>query len=221
MKKLIVLFTILCAANALNGMEPLKPERGCYVGLGMENLPQNVQVLIIKALNRGDNLIDTINDIKATSMTNTTLKQLVYAEYGDFSNIDGFTELVHVLARKFHTSPFRVAEKFDTAMAEKYVELYSKLELAVLDADKGFVQQLIAKGADATGHPTLLHLAISAMRNGMRIAPIIKLLLEEGVDPNATNGDGKTALERLNEWRYNAPEYETIKALLEKAMEEQ
>jgi hypothetical protein len=200
-------------------LSSMEPEHGRYVGLGIESLPHNAQVLIIKALNSGNNLNNTINDIKAMSMTNKALQKIINAEYGDFSNLAGFTKLAHILAKKFHTSPFQVAEQFYTSAAEKYVELYSNLERAVVESDILYAKQLILKGADVTAYPTILYLAIAAIHNGKRVAPIVKLLLSKGANPYATGKNGETPLDRLNRLHQNAPEYEQIKLLLENAMQ--
>ncbi len=111
MKKLTVLFTLLCTASALNGM---KPERGRYVGMG--DLPPEVQAIIVSYLHTYDNLNDIVKAIKATSETNRQLKEIVNEEYGDPKK---FKALVHVLANKFNTATKNIAEQLGTAFHHK------------------------------------------------------------------------------------------------------
>ena len=85
MKKIALLFTLLCA-GALNGME--QPEQGHYVGLA--ELSPEIQVMIIQTLNTYDktfspekNLTNTVNAIKAMSETNKQLNEVVNDMYGN------------------------------------------------------------------------------------------------------------------------------------------
>jgi len=105
MKKIALLLTILCAGQ-LYGME--NPNQD-----GMAGLPPEVQVLIIQALKSGNDLDAVIKGIKNASEISKSLKQIINAEYGDFSNLKGFTALAHMLAKKFpKENPKTIAEKF-------------------------------------------------------------------------------------------------------------
>src|SRR6476660_2972139 len=100
MKKIVLLFTILCV-GALNGME--QPQKGHYGGLA--ELSPEIQVMIIQSLNTYDknltpeeNLTNIVNAIKAMSETNKQLHAVVNDMYG---NLKGFTALVVILAEQF------------------------------------------------------------------------------------------------------------------------
>jgi len=83
------------------------------------SLPQEVQILIIQALNTGQDLDQTIDAIKAMSITNKALNQMINKMY----DLKGFTVLVNMLANKFKTSHQTIANKFNTDVAKRYLEL--------------------------------------------------------------------------------------------------
>ena len=133
MKKLILMCAMICASQ-LYGMEKEKPsqrqsrlqrmynylfgtEESQQPQLGDWNsLPQEVQILIIQALNTGQDLDQTIDAIKAMSITNKALNQMINEMY----ELKGFTVLVHMLANKFNISTDEVAHKFNTKVAMEY-----------------------------------------------------------------------------------------------------
>ncbi len=156
MKKMTLLFTILCAGQ-LYGMEPeLNPAIW-----GQEQLPNDVKTLVMVTLAQsGDNLDLAINNIKKASLINKTLNQMINAAYG---NLQGFTKLVHMLADKFDKPTKTVAEKFGTPVAKQYIELgdllISKIGLIRFYREGiSEVTQLIKNGADvnySAGGPTI------------------------------------------------------------------
>jgi len=121
MKKITLLFTLLCVA-ALNGME--NPERNDYKGFG--GLSPEIQVMIIRSLNIHDTLYNIIKAIKATSLVDKELNEIVNGEYG---NLAGFTALLHTLANKFpDATKENMATLFNTEIANKYLELNRDFE---------------------------------------------------------------------------------------------
>ncbi len=226
MKKIALLLTLLCA-GALNGME--QPEQGHYVGIGMENLPDDVKPIIITYLNQYNNLDDTIYAIKAVSLTNKSLNKMINEKYG---NLKGFTALVHMLAAKFPiifmgkedsrgfrsgytSSPGKIANLFNTPTAKEYVNLGTTLLEAVKNNDINRITQLIKQGADVHYyHNDCISPLIQATYYGN--AEIVKLLLDSGVNPNFNHNDTGIALEYI---KRDKPEAETIEQLLKAAME--
>lgn len=133
MKKIALLFIILCAGH-LYGMK--RPAGEHYVENDIRSelkpeiwgqLPEEVKALIMIALAQSDDDIDeTINNIKKVSLINKTLNQMINVEYG---NLQGFTQLVHILADKFAVTTSIIAEGFKTSVAKQYIELGKNLIL--------------------------------------------------------------------------------------------
>ncbi len=152
MKKIALLFTILCA-GALYGMKRIqsRSKYGHYVS--MAELSPEIQVMIIQALNTYDknlnpeeNLVNIINAIKAMSATNRQFNTIVNDIYG---NLAGFTALVHILGKKFNINTDVIATKFETPIAEKYIQLGQNLMKETVQLDPiNKVVQLIEQGAD-------------------------------------------------------------------------
>jgi len=190
MKKIALLFTIL-SASMLNGMETIEPKHGRHVGLGIEDLPRDIQAVIISYVHTYDNPDDLIHALKALSKTNTTLQKMIYAKYGDFNNLQEFTTLVHVLANKFGLGTQDIAKKFKTSIAAQYVELGDKLKRS-LSASKNIystteyideITKLIEQGADVNyfnefNGKTPLHQAVIDLK-----PEVVKLLLDHGANP--------------------------------------
>jgi hypothetical protein len=112
MKKMVLLVTMVCA--------------GQLYGMGdMSKLPKEVQVLVIQALNSGKDIDATINAIKTASRTSKALNQMINEQY-NYNNLKGFDALVDVFAKKFPALSHRlIAEKFNTPISKKYVEINS------------------------------------------------------------------------------------------------
>jgi hypothetical protein len=194
MKKLTLLLTLLCA-NQLYGMEPEQTQ-----GLGyFSGLPKDIHQEIIRALINSKNLEQAVQTVNIAS----ALRGVRY------DNIKDFTRLIHMLAKKFNTSPEKVAMQFKTSVATKYCDLCEKLKTT---RDVTEAQKLIDDGADVNCS-FLLGLAILDQKP----AAMIELLLSYGANPH-TKGGVKTALEVLNDMDRYSPEYEQIKLLLEEAM---
>jgi hypothetical protein len=150
MKKIALLFTIVCAGQ-LYGME--QPERGYYTGIA--ELSPEIQVMIIQALNTYDskltpeeNITKIVNAIKALSITNKQLHAVLSDMYGDLKS---FTLLVGTLAEKFPSiSKEGIAKEFNTPMAKKYINLgHELLNFAELGNKNTEISKLIKEsGAD-------------------------------------------------------------------------
>lgn len=163
----------------------MEPER-----IGMEELPPEVQVLIIQALNSYKNLDDVIKAIKAMSLTNKQLNTVLNDIYS-LENQKRFIKLIHVLAKKFNTTTESIAIELATPAAKKYFELGSALMNEILiealvtgpNCVINKITTLIQQGADVnyttSENLTPLKLAVT------RLYPnIVKLLLNVGAEPN-------------------------------------
>ena len=149
MKKLILLFTIVCAGQ-LYGMEP-EHKMGDF-----GELPKDVHNEIKMALASNDTLEETIKAIKVASV-------LWGARYDSLEN---FTKIAHRLANEFGVSTSEVADKFGTSIAKKYNELGSKLiGNLVYSDDPGAIDRivrLIEDGADVNfGSDAFRHTPLS------------------------------------------------------------
>jgi len=214
MKKIALLFTILCA-GPLNGMALPKPDELNPALSG--KLPEDVKPIIIMALSQsGDNLNSAIRTIKKASLNNKTLQRIINEKW---AGLKGFTTLVHKLANKFNTSTQEVAQKFKTPAAKQYLNLSNKLILAInYDVPINQIKQLINQGADVnytfdtafynTGATPLTR---AVVYNGI---PTIKLLLNSGANPNLKDSFGKSAFE----WVQKFITDEETKQLLDQAM---
>lgn len=202
MKELILLFSIVCAAGQLYGMEPANP----YKSL----LPELKREIINIALTR-DNLDEAVGMIQGLS----TLHNVRY------DNLSDFTRLVHMLANKFNALPSIVAEGFKTLTAQKYLKLSRELyEIMLRKNNIPEAQKLIAKGADILYEPALIYFIVSDY--DLSISPFekIKFLLNHGADPNVKYHE-QTALDLLNDFNEHGEtvtQYKEIKSLLEAAM---
>lgn len=200
MKKLTVLLSLLCAASALNGMEAPEPKHERGHDFVLEDLPKDMQVLIIQALNADASLKDTINGIKAASMTNKALQQIVYEEYGDFHNLQGFTKLAHILADAFNTSCYEVATAFNTSIAKEYLTYSERLMKSLTYLMNMYqsvnpvasIQFSIEHGADVNYSDKDMNTPLKKAQNGNlqpsklkepQLVDTIKLLLEHGAKP--------------------------------------
>jgi len=244
MKKIALLCIILCAcASSLNSMESSfakasdfaqtfgkgwstdttkTDERGHYVGLGIEDLPRDIQGVIVSYVHTYDNPDDLIHAIKALSKINTTLQKMIYAKYGNFTNLQEFTALVHVLANKFGLGTQEIAEKFKTSIAAQYVELGDKLKRS-LSASKNMyntteyideITKLIEQGADVNYFKevngiTPLHQAVTDLK-----PDVVRQLLNHGANPYLKYF-GLTALEWIQKIYKAKPENHQAKEILE------
>lgn len=200
MKKIALLFTILCAGQ-LYGME--NPERGRHIGL--EDLSPEIQVMIIHALNTYDNLDDVINSIKASSLTNQQLNAVVNDMYG---NLPGFKKLAHTLANKFNTSVVEIAQKFNTPASRQYINLIVQLIRAIENRQIDMVTQLIKQGADINllmidnmGYyiTPLLYAALRPSGLTAKDVAIVQLLINSGANPNIKTHLGNTVLDEIKQ----------------------
>jgi hypothetical protein len=209
MKKLTLLFTLLCAANALNGMEPTSlyelqrtgPERSCYVGMEIEDLPQGVQTSIASYLRAYNNLDALIKAIKTTSMPNKLLMQIIMSE--KYENQKKFTALVHMLADTFNISTAAVAQKFATPAAMLYVQLGNALLIAASHNDFDKVMELFNQHADFnynTEQERTTPLLNAALANNQQM---VQFLIKLKANPYFIHPNGMTA---LNVLQYQQPQ---------------
>ncbi len=213
MKKIaLLLFTLLCV-SALNGME--NPESDNYKGLG--GLSPEIQVTIISYLKEYNNLENIINAIKATSLVDKELNEIVNGEYG---NQKGFTKLLITLLNKFnginkpshsaiHLYTREMVEKFRTPTAKKYLQILTTVseELKdILRIDESLAHSLnpikisqFVKNGDNINFFNIYGttLLLRALEMSMPVSSI-KLLLEAGANPNATDNKNKGVFEYLD-----------------------
>src|SRR5258708_39238807 len=95
MKKILLVCALICVGQ-LYGMEKEQKQENWNL------LPREVQVLVIQALNSGNTLDEVIKSIKSLSLVNKELNSIVNETYG---NLEQFTALVHLLAKKFKNEP--------------------------------------------------------------------------------------------------------------------
>ncbi len=139
MKKIALLFTIVCAAGQLYGME----------AQNIMGLPEDVRNEIIrKALAASDTLEEAIKAIKVGALRGV-----------NYDNPKDFTKLVHVLAKKFDLDTATVAQEFRTTTVANIAKNYliqSRMLLKLIasyDADDiqiliDDIKKLISYGAD-------------------------------------------------------------------------
>jgi hypothetical protein len=142
MKKLILLFTIVCSAGQLYGMEPeLNPTL-------WEQLPKELkQEIISTTLATSNSVDDAVNAIKALgtlhgvryntqaaigllikTLPNDPDKAINQVKNLQGTTLEAFTTLVHLVSDKFpEIATEAIAEKFETPTAQKYVELGNAL----------------------------------------------------------------------------------------------
>jgi hypothetical protein len=215
MKKLILLFTVTCIAGQMYGMGP---ERGRYIG--MADLPKEVQVLIIQALNKSKNrwgnvnIDEVIHAIVAMSLTSKALNEIVNEAYG---NQKGFKALINELATvdvgrnpPHFKKRSDIAQKFKTEAARNYVELGNALAEAVQKNNIEKVTELLEQGADVnfdsgiwTYHPRHVYrmMPLSYVVRCHNVA-MIKLLLSFGAEV-----ESKKYYEELGEDRHYLHEF--------------
>jgi hypothetical protein len=235
MKKLILLFTIVCA-NQLYGMEPSP----------WEQLPKELQEKIVNtALATSKSVDDAVNAIKAfgtlhkvhystqaaTNLLMKTLPNDLHKAINAVKNLQGttpqdFTKLMHILADKFNTNTLSIASEFinlnlNKTTAQNYIELSKKL-LAIMLGKNNIpeAEKLIAEGADILYEPALIYLIIENSILATSLLEKIKFSLDHGADPSVKY-KGETALYLLddyNEYGGAIPEYKQIRPLLKEAI---
>ena len=149
-----------------------------------KSLPKDLKQEIIKmALATSSTLNEAIKTIK-------TMSALWGIEY---DNLKDFTQLMHILADKFDTTTYDIAQKFNSGTSRLYLKLGTELGDAIRAKNVDEVIRLISMGSDVNfienktyffetkkyrGNTPLIH-AI-AFPNPI----IVKILLEKGANPN-------------------------------------
>ncbi len=201
MKKIALFFTIACAGQ-LYGMEsqPIK------FGEEWKNLPHEVIYLILQS---GNNLDDAIKNIVKASAINKELNN-------ELNDLKGFTKIVHMIADEFNSTTADVAKKFETPTSTTYLALVDKLRSAMLHNNVNEVAQVIEKGVDVNYNfkPFFNATGASLLARAVYLEniEIIKLLLDNGANPNLKDIFGKTVFEWAEEC---IPNDEGSKQLLE------
>lgn len=176
MKKLILLFTILCA-GALNAMEP-EQKMGAFGELPKELHPEIVK----KAL-------ESSNTPKKAVKAITVASALQGVKY---DNLEDFTRLVHRVAKKFKVPVNIIATEFGTPTAKTYITLSENLGNAVKNGQTKEVEQLINQGADVhflVNNNTILEFALGNISENT--VKIVKILLDHGANPYAQAPGGR------------------------------
>lgn len=222
MKKIAVLLTILCVGQ-LYGMERdgMEREQGNYMGVSIEDLPLNIQSLIMYPnTNDADKNYTNLEKIIRTIIMTSKSKQL---NDNPYDNQRGFTALVHMLGHKFNINPSTVAYMFKTPIAKEYRRLGDNLIASLNERKKNNIKSeditnLINQGADVNynafkGFPTNwtpLDRAIISLDLEM-----VKLLLKNGADLKQIN---LNLMKQLLAFDNNADAIE-IKKLIEKPIQ--
>ncbi len=183
MKKIALLFTILCA-GALNGMEPKKELTKKEALEIYKSLQPELKLEVLnQALAASNNLDEAIDMINKLSIVHKT----------QYNNLQDFTNLVHILADRFYYDTDSVARVYGTSTAHTYRVLGSQLLDVVSLAHKPIwsgpgvedlsyildrMKQLIKEGADVNYSSHLNTPLYKALEKGN--AEAVKLLLEFG-----------------------------------------
>ena len=222
MKKITLLFTIICAGQ-MYGMEQTP-----YALL----LPELKQKIVNMALQSKNNTLDeAINALKgASAFYKVSFDKL-------FGDLKDFTKLVHILAAEFNVSTKEVAEKFNIPIAQKYINLGEKLidlvygeklppvkaiklyeaNLTPKKANPNEIIKLIEDGADVN-FTAKLDLTSGYNESPLSISTnngditLTKLLLKHGANPELAAKILKPSFIRYNE---------EVKELIKEAMKEQ
>lgn len=175
MKKTIILFILLCASS-LNGMET-EPE--AYIP------PEDVWTIIFPYLSTYDTLKDIMYTIKSASLISSLWRTKIQEIYG---NQKKFTELVHILAKKFNKSTVTIAAEFATPTSQQYKALADELHLAFFYRNTKSIPLAINQGVDVnytTDDPEQLPILFSAIElrgPWLETLEIIELLLAHGAN---------------------------------------
>ncbi len=186
MKKIALLFTILCAGHLYS----MEAER-------IVDLPKELQDIIAQtAIESSDNLDETILMIKKLSLSYKVPHSTL------FNNIKDFTKLVHLLAKKFNMATLDVAYLFAYNLKIPAAQQYKSLYFKAIDGkpyayyNSDILNQLIADGLDINltytpqNHTSLL---INATHHAT--PKIVALLLTAGANPYYKDKNGLTALD--------------------------
>lgn len=209
MKKIPLLFTLICV-SVLTGME--------LESIGDQfALPRKVNHCVVGNMELYNNIDTVIEAIKADSELCPELQVILENKHSE-----DFKTILYILAEKFDLSPCTVARKFNTSAANTYANLCDQLREKLKSHDIAGIKQVLEKGADINGLPTLL-----IVMNDERQAPtakLIKLLLKHGAYPFvAMEPSNVTALYMLKIMhndlnKRNPKEYKKIESLLKNAM---
>lgn len=214
MKKIVLLFTMLCV-TVLVSMESEKGNLGAFEQLPVE-LRQEISQTALTASTTVDEAIKAIQnasaiyggvkldraaamDLLKNTLPNDLNQAIKAAKHLQGSEPKDFTKLVHLLADKFHESPYDVASLFKTPIAQKYLKLANQLEeLAYQYNDNPEeLKNPIAQGADVNFYggsykQTPLNNAIWAARLNK-----VGILLAAGANPFVKDAESNTAFDQV------------------------
>lgn len=159
MKKIILLFTILCASQ----LYVMEPEQQRYIN----SLPLNVQSLITGYVDINDRI--AVDD-KVTEIIKATKNQI--------TNLDNFTALVHVLGERFHM-PI-ISKLFPGEIAAEYNRLSSNQNII----NPGLVMSIYKKGLNEPVYHQYIEDNKPITKLIDNIDENIRRLVAEGADVN-------------------------------------
>ncbi len=188
MKKLILLFSIVCAGQ-LHGMEPeyvIKAD-------DMASLPQEIRKFIVLTLVESSTLEEAITAIRLLTETNKEFNAMV-------NDPIIMRTIIRILVQKFNAPSEYIAIKLNTPGSKSYIASYSLLRSALDQKDFVKAENLIKAGADIDYQPAdvypmlcasqgilnLLFALNQALATQETIAETkrILLFLQERQDPN-------------------------------------
>jgi len=220
MKKMTLLFTILCAAQ-LYGMA--KEEA---VGIYTSALPEIKQQIISAALASSKNVDEAIGAIKKFSILHRVQSDKL------FNNFQDFIKVVNLLSENFpELTKSEIAEKVNPAFAKEYDDLNEQLCMDIRYA--GPIEDIIRQlneGADVNFYLDLpaLYIGDTPLTLAVKRArvDVVELLLNSGANPFFKQPYNElTALDIVQNFLAQANNDEAlvgkiqaIKALLENAM---
>lgn len=193
MKKLVLLFTIVCTGQ-LYGMEPEKHQTVKF-GEEWATLPDDIKSLILVALMQSGNDLDSaIKSIVKASAINVALNKMI-----NYNDLQGFTKIAHMLANKFGISTFSIAKEFSTQTSKEYVRLLEQAHYymgePIGDHVTDEIDELIKEGLDVNAiysdGKSLLQKAILTDRG----LELVNLLLNSGANPHYKDNEGCAALD--------------------------
>ncbi len=192
MKKLILLFTMVCAGQLYGMLEAPDPRY----------LPTDMKYEIMNAA------VATSKDLKEAISMIPKLSAFYGVRYTDIKN---FTKLLHALANRFNVTTEEVATQFvdETKKApdgmaylgKQYLSFLQSLSDAIYKNNVEQIKLLIQQGADvnSTNSNDRTTPLIEAANKRTGDKEILVAFLNAGANPNHRDAKGKTALDYAKE----------------------